>query len=285
MSDQLQHTLAREVRLQGITLHGGRNTAMTLVPSPPDSGIVFRRGAIAVAAHWRNAVASPLCSTLRMPDGTVVRTVEHLLAAFVTAGIDNAEVILDGDEVPICDGSAAPLLALIDQAGAVEQERPRRRLRVLKPFSFKRDGSAFRIGPAAQATLALTVSFPNFGRLRWEGPLSPEVLRDQVVSARTFGFLPEALVGCTFGRFRSPPLLRGGSLRTALVMVGRHPINPSDMPASDELVRHRVLDAVGDLALAGAPLLGAIAIYGTRHTFIRAALEALFAAPGTLASK
>src|SRR5690242_15945297 len=218
-----------------------------------------------------------------MPDGTVVRTVEHLLTAFVAAGIDNAEVVLDGDEVPICDGSAAPLLALIDQAGSVEQARHRRRLRVLTPFSFKQGGSAFRIRPAAQASLALTVSFPRFGRLCWEGPLNPAVLREQVVSARTFGFLPQALLACAFGRFRSPPLLRGGSLRTALVMVGKHPVNPSAMPAPDELVRHRVLDAVGDLAPAGAPLLGAVAVYGTRHTFIRAALEALFAAPGTLA--
>jgi UDP-3-O-[3-hydroxymyristoyl] N-acetylglucosamine deacetylase len=282
MGEELQRTLAREVTLQGITLHSGRRTTMTLVPAPPDNGVVFRRGKVAVAAHWRNAVESPLCSSLRMPDGTLVRTIEHLLTAFVAAGIDNAEVVLDGDEVPICDGSAAPLLALIDRAGSVEQARPRARLRVLKPFSFKQAGSAFRIRPAAQTSLKLSVSFPRFGRLRWEGPLSPAVLRDQVVAARTFGFLPEALLGCAFGRFRNPPLLRGGSLRTALVMVGKHPVNPSAMPARDELLRHRVLDAVGDLALADAPLLGAIAIYGTRHAFIRAALEALFAAPDIL---
>ncbi len=175
------------------------------------------------------------------------------------------------------------MLALIDQAGLVKQERRRVRLRVLKPFSFKREGSSFQIQPAAQANLALTVSFPRFGRLRWEGPLHPEVLRDQVVAARTFGWLPEALLAYAFGRFRTPPLLRGGSLRTALVMVGKYPVNPGAMPACDELVRHRVIDAVGDLALAGGPLWGAITIHRTRHAFIRAALEALFAAPGTLA--
>ena len=283
MGEQRQRTLAREVTLQGITLHGGRKTSMTLRPGRPDSGIVFRRGAVAVAAHWRNALESPLCSSLRLPDGTVVRTVEHLLTAFVAADIDNAEVLLDGDEVPICDGSAAPLLALIDQAGSAEQEQPRARLRVTRPFSFKRGGSAFRIRPAAKTSLKLSVSFSGFGRLGWEGALTPEVLRDHVVAARTFGFLPEALLGCVFGRFRNPPLLRGGSLRTALVVVGKHPVNPSTMPVQDELVRHRVLDAVGDLALAGAPLLGAISIYGTRHAFIRAALEALFATPDILA--
>jgi UDP-3-O-[3-hydroxymyristoyl] N-acetylglucosamine deacetylase len=282
MNEQMQCTLRREVTLRGITLHGGRKTTMTLAPGLPDSGIVFRRGAVSVAAHWRNAIASPLCSSLRLPDGAVIRTVEHLLTAFVAAGIDNAEVALDGDEVPIVDGSAAPLLALIDQAGSVEQARRRTRLRVVKPFSFKWKGSAIGIHPAAQASLALSVSFPRFGKLRWEGTINPAVLRDQVVAARTFGFLPEALLGCALGRFGNPPLLRGGSLRTALVMVGKYPVNPRTMPIPDELVRHRVLDAVGDLALAGAPLLGAIAIYGTRHSFIRAALEALFAAPDTL---
>jgi UDP-3-O-[3-hydroxymyristoyl] N-acetylglucosamine deacetylase len=256
---------------------------MTLMPGVPDSGIVFRRGDAAVAAHWRNALGSPLCSSLRMPDGTLVRTIEHLLTAFVAAGIDNAEVVLDDDEVPICDGSAAPLLALIDQAGSKEQQRHRTRLRVLRPFSFEQKGSYFRIRPAPQSRLAMSVSFPRFGRLRWEGPLRPEVLREQVVAARTFGFLPEAIFACALGRFHTPPLLRGGSLRTALVMVGRYAINPGAMPVCDELVRHRVLDAVGDLALAGAPLVGAIAIHRTRHAFIRDALEALFAMPNILA--
>jgi UDP-3-O-[3-hydroxymyristoyl] N-acetylglucosamine deacetylase len=283
MNEQMQRTLRREVTMCGITLHGGRKTTMTLAPGLPDSGIVFRRGMVSVAAHWRNAIASPLCSTLRVPDGTFIRTIEHLLTAFVAARIDNAEVVLDGDEVPIADGSAAPLLALIDQAGSVEQDRRRVRLHVLKPFSFKKDGSAFAIQPAAQTSLSLSVSFPRFGKLRWQGLLEPELLRDQVVQARTFGFLPEALLGFALGRFHSPPLLRGGSLRTAMVIVGTRPLNPGAMSACDELVRHRVLDAVGDLALAGAPLLGAIAIYGTRHAFIREALEALFAVPDTLA--
>jgi UDP-3-O-[3-hydroxymyristoyl] N-acetylglucosamine deacetylase len=282
MGERLQRTLGGAVTLRGITLHGGRMTTMTLLPGPPDSGVVFRRGDLAVAAHWRNALKSPLCASLRMPDGTVVRTVEHLMTAFVAAEIDNAEVILDDDEVPICDGSAAPLLALIDQAGSVQQQRPRATLRVVKPFAFKHEGSVFEVQPAPQAHLVLSVSFPRFGRLRWEGPLHAEVLRDQIVAARTFGWLPEALLAYAFGRFRTPPLLRGGSFRTALVMLGKHAINPGSMPARDELVRHRVLDAIGDLALAGAPLVGAITIHRTRHAFISAALEALFAAPGVL---
>jgi UDP-3-O-[3-hydroxymyristoyl] N-acetylglucosamine deacetylase len=112
--------------------------------------------------------------------------------------------------------------------------------------------------------------------------LRAEALRDQIVAARTFGWLPEVLLAYAFGRFRTPPLLRGGSFRTALVMVGKYPVNPSAMRACDELVRHRVLDAVGDLALAGAPLIGAITIHRTRHAFMRAALDALFTAPGVL---
>ncbi len=154
---------------------------------------------------------------------------------------------------------------------------------MLKPFSFKQEGSSFQIRPAAQASLALTVSFPQFGRLRWDGPLHPEVLRDQVVAARTFGWLPEALLACAFGRFRTPP-------HAARRILANSAGDGRKIPSQSE--RHAGQRRTGAPprcrcrgrpCLGGAPLLGAITIHRTRHAFIRAALEALFAAPGTLA--
>jgi UDP-3-O-[3-hydroxymyristoyl] N-acetylglucosamine deacetylase len=256
---------------------------MVLRPAPADSGICFtfrdrRKGRASLRADWRHAVATPLCSTLEHPEtGARVRTVEHLLAAFAMAEIDNAAVELDGDEVPIVDGGAGPLLALVDRAGAANQDSWRRYLRVVKPLDIRDGPSRARILPSDAPSLEITLPLDEFGVLTYRAELSPAILRREIAAARTFGWFPQALPGVLFGRFMDPPLLRGASLRTALVMAGRRAVNRRALAIPDELVRHRALDAYGDLALVGAPVLADIRVRGPRHRFMALVLRTLFA--------
>jgi UDP-3-O-[3-hydroxymyristoyl] N-acetylglucosamine deacetylase len=249
---------------------------MTLRPAAADTGIVFRRtdrGGACVAAHWRNVEESPLCTTLTNHEGVSVATVEHLLAAFAGAEIDNVEVELDGPEVPVMDGSAEPFLFLIECAGIVEQDAPRRAIKVLKPVRVLEKNRVASLRPDVVFGVSFEIDFPNELVRRQDISLAvdPETFKSDLARARTFGFLEEV------ERLRAAGLARGGSLDNAVVVSGGKILNTDGLRYTDEFVRHKAMDAVGDLYLAGGPIIGHFRGVRSGHAMNRRLLEALFA--------
>jgi UDP-3-O-[3-hydroxymyristoyl] N-acetylglucosamine deacetylase len=271
-----QKTIKAAMPCRGVGVHTGARVAMTLRPAPTDSGIVFRRGdrgGACVAAHWRNVQESPLCTTLTNREGVSVATVEHLLAAFAGAEIDNAMIELDGPEVPVMDGSAEPFLFLIERAGIVEQDAPRRAIKVLKSVRVADEDSTATLEPDVGFSVSFEIDFANELVRRQDITLSidAETFRADLARARTFGFLEEV------ERLRAAGLAQGGSLDNAVVVSGGKVLNADGLRYADEFVRHKVLDAVGDLYLAGGPIIGHFRGVRSGHAMNRRLLEALFA--------
>lgn len=275
-----QATLRGSLCFSGIGLHSGKHTAVTLHPAPPGHGIVFRRlaprsGAQDLPADWQYGIDSSLCTTLQHPDGLRFRTVEHILAALYACQIDNALIEIDGEEVPILDGSALPFVHMIDEAGVETAPEPRRFIRVLKPVRIEDGVSVIEILPADGFFIDFTLALPKIGLQHWQGRIAPETLKESIMPSRTFGRLREAWPAILLGKARLLPLLRGVSLDNALAIVGKGVLNRGGLRSPDEFVRHRVLDLIGDLALAGAPLLGKVHAVRTGHRYNLALLEKL----------
>jgi UDP-3-O-[3-hydroxymyristoyl] N-acetylglucosamine deacetylase len=271
-----QKTLKTSIHCRGIGLHSGTRINMKLHPAAADTGIVFRRsdkGNAAIPANWRNVVDSTLCTTLGTGDGTNVATVEHLMAAFAGLEIDNAVVELDGPEVPVMDGSAAPFVFLIECAGVVEQQSPRRAIQVLKPISVGEKGNSAALVPDDGFHVSFAIDFASGAISRQEltYSLDPDNFKHDISRARTFGFLHEV------DQLRARGLARGGSLDNAVVISGDRVLNKDGLRYRDEFVRHKVLDALGDLYLAGAPVLGHFHGVRSGHAMNRKLLQALFA--------
>jgi len=271
-----QKTIKAAMPCRGVGVHSGARVAMVLHPAPSDSGIVFRRsdrGGACVAAHWRNVQESPLCTTLTNREGISVATVEHLLAAFAGAEIDNAIVELDGPEVPVMDGSAEPCLVLIECAGSVEQDVPRRAIKVLKPVRVADEDCAAALEPDAGFSVSFEIDFSDRLVRRQDMTLSidAESFKADLARARTFGFLDEV------ERLRAAGLARGGSLDNAVVVGDGKVLNAGGLRYADEFVRHKALDAVGDLYLAGGPIVGHFRGVRSGHAMNRRLLETLFA--------
>jgi len=251
---------------------------MTLRPAPVDTGILFRRadcGGATVAAEWRNVQESPLCTTLTNREGVSVATIEHLMAAFAGAEIDNLIVDLDGPEVPVMDGSAEPFLFLIERAGLLEQEAPRRAIKVLKHVEVVDGDRKVTLSPDSSFGVTFEIDFPNEIVSRQDISLTvdAESFRADVARARTFGFFEDV------ERLRAAGLARGGSLDNAVVVSGDRILNRGGLRYADEFVRHKVLDAVGDLYLAGGPIVGHFHGVCSGHALNRRLLEALFSDP------
>jgi UDP-3-O-[3-hydroxymyristoyl] N-acetylglucosamine deacetylase len=261
---------------RGVGVHTGARVSMTLHPADTGTGIVFRRsdrGGATIAADWRNVQESPLCTTLTDREGVSVATVEHLLAALAGAEIDNVVVELDGPEVPVMDGSAEPFLFLIERAGIVEQDAPRRAIKVLKPVRIADENRMAALTPASGFSVSFKIDFPDEVVKRQDISLSldAESFRTEIARARTFGFLEDV------ERLRAAGLARGGSLDNAVVVSGTKVLNQDGLRYADEFVRHKVLDAVGDLYLAGGPIVGHFRGVRSGHALNRRLLEALFA--------
>jgi len=251
---------------------------MTLHPAAPDSGIVFRRSDRAgaeIKACWQNAVEQPLCTKLDDGEGLSVATIEHLMAALGGLEIDNAVIELDGPEVPVMDGSAAPFVFLIECAGIAEQEAPRRAIKVLKPIAVGETGKSAALTPDDGFSMSFAIDFASDAISRQDIAiaLDPESFKSDISRARTFGFLHEV------DQMRSAGLARGGSLDNAVVISGDQVLNREGLRYVDEFVRHKVLDALGDLYLAGAPVIGHFRGVRSGHALNRRLLKALFADP------
>jgi UDP-3-O-[3-hydroxymyristoyl] N-acetylglucosamine deacetylase len=273
-----QRTLNGPVQCSGVGLHGGAPVSMTLLPAPADHGIVFRRTDIqgsdaTIPALWSAVVETRHCTVVGNRAGVTVSTVEHLMAAFAGLGIDNALVTLDGPEVPIMDGSAAPFLFLIECAGVVEQDAPRRAIKILKPVMIADGGRIAALSPASSFSVSFEIDFENEAVARQECffQIAEGTFKSEISRARTFGFLEEV------DGMRAAGLARGGSLENAVVVSGSRVLNEGGLRYDNEFVRHKVLDCIGDLYLAGGPLLGHFRGVRSGHKFNHLLLKALMA--------
>ena len=278
-----QRTLKSRIPCVGIGVHTGRRISVTLLPAPAGHGIVFRRTDVGrdIPATYNKVVDTNHCTTIG--EGFArVSTIEHLMAALGGAGVDNVMIEVDGPEVPIMDGSAAPFSFLLECAGVVSLDTPRKVIEILRPVRVT-DGQAFaELRPfdnvedrVAVPTLDLEVSIDfaeaAIGRQTSSLRLTPESFRAAIASARTFATAGD------IDYLREQGLAKGGSLDNAIVVDGAKVLNPGGLRMKDEFAAHKLLDAVGDLALAGAALHGRFIAHRPGHGLNNKLLKALFA--------
>jgi UDP-3-O-[3-hydroxymyristoyl] N-acetylglucosamine deacetylase len=275
-----QRTVNNAINCTGIGLHSGRHVNVRLVPASAGTGVTFRRVDLDlhIPARFDHVVDTRLCTVIGLPDRPEARvgTVEHLMAALYAAGIDNIVVEVDGPELPVLDGSAEPWMFLLDCAGTTELEAPVLEIEVLRRVTVT-DGQAFaELRPSAAGCLDLTVAIefaaPAIGRQALGLTLRGDAFRE-VARARTFT-LAQEIAG-----LRAAGLARGGSLDNAVVVDGDFVLNPTGLRMRDEFVRHKLLDAVGDLGLAAGRLHGRFVGHRSGHALNNKVLRALFADP------
>jgi UDP-3-O-[3-hydroxymyristoyl] N-acetylglucosamine deacetylase len=275
----LQKTLKTPIHCTGVGLHSGVKAAVTLRPAPVDTGILFRRldaegRSVELPAHWSSVVESPLCTPLTSADGsTTILTIEHLMAALAGCAIDNCVVEITGPEVPVMDGSSAPFVFLIECAGIVEQRAARNAIKVLKRVRVSAGGSSVELVPDDHFSVGFEIDFESkaIGRQSVEFSIDPETFKRDLSRARTFGFLQDV------NQLRAAGRGLGGSLENVIVIDGDRVLNEGGLRYPDEFVRHKALDAIGDLYLAGAPILGRFNGVRSSHALTRRLLAALFA--------
>ncbi|HVI50845.1 MAG TPA: UDP-3-O-acyl-N-acetylglucosamine deacetylase [Candidatus Sulfotelmatobacter sp.] len=275
-----QRTLKTSIGCTGVGLHSGSKVTMILHPAEANSGIRFRRTDIAgagavIPARWDSVSDTRLNTCVADAGGIGVRTIEHLMSALCGMGIDNVLIDISGPEVPVMDGSAAPFLFLIECAGVVEQAAPRRVVKVLKPVVVRDGDKVAMLTPAHSFSVHMEIDFPvpTIGRQECLLSVHPGAFKSEVSRARTFGFEQEVAA------MRAAGLGRGGSLDNAVVIAsdGQGVLNEEGLRYDDEFVRHKALDAVGDLYLAGGHILGAFHGVRTGHALNNMLLRALFA--------
>ncbi|MGA8613566.1 MAG: UDP-3-O-acyl-N-acetylglucosamine deacetylase [Xanthobacteraceae bacterium] len=277
-----QTTLRDQVTVTGIGVHSGSRVALTLHPAEADTGIVFLRSGTGgqrdreLKANYRSVTATEFATVLGDHSGPAVSTTEHVLAALRALGVDNAVVEVDGAEVPIMDGSAAPFVAAIDQVGIVIQPAARRYIQVLKPVRVGKNGCYGELRPHSRGLrIEAEIEFDNplIGRQTFGVDVTPSVFRNDLARARTFGFMRDV------AKLWSAGYALGASFENTVVVAEDRILNPEGMRFPDEFVRHKAVDAIGDLALAGAPLIGAYRTVRGGHKLNHAVLTALMADP------
>jgi UDP-3-O-[3-hydroxymyristoyl] N-acetylglucosamine deacetylase len=256
----VQQTLKRQISCAGIGLHSGHKVTLTLKPAPADTGIRFRRTDLGVEIPATvDHVSAVQYATVLGRDGATVETVEHLLAALVATGIDNVVVELSQREVPIMDGSSAPFLFLLQEAGVKRLGAARKYLKVLKPVQVAQGDKRVAVYPSDHFKVSYTISFdhPLLRHQSRTERITEQTFSEHIASARTFGFLKEV------EWLRQQGLALGGSLENAIVIGDTGALNA--LRFEDEFVRHKILDAVGDLALVGYPVVGHVVAHRAGH--------------------
>jgi len=276
-----RRTIASEIATEGTALHAGTRVRMTLSPARPGSGIVFRRADLGADIPARyDAVSETNLGTVIAKDGAGVGVVEHLMAAVAGAEVDDLLVTLDGPEPPILDGDALSYLVLLEWAGFKEQDAPRSVIKVLRRVQVVHNGASAALVPADRLEYDMEIEFPTaaIGRQGFVFTFSRDGFRRDIAPARTFGFIQEleALKKLNRGH--------GASLTNTLAIDGDEVVNRALMRFPDEFVRHKILDAIGDMALAGAPLLARFEGRRSGHALNNALLHALFAEPSNYAA-
>lgn len=277
----LQRTLKKAISATGVGLHSGERVKLTLSPAPSDSGIVFRRSDLAppvcLKVHPSLVNDTRLSSTLVSETGVRVGTIEHLMSAFAGLGIDNLLIDVTAAEMPIMDGSAAPFIFLLQSAGIVDQDQPKRFIRVKKTIEVIEGDKWVRLAPHNGFSVQLSIEFnhPAFNR-------APQTVHidfanrsyiDEISRARTFGFMHEVEY------MRSHGLGRGGNLNNAIVIDDEYVLNPEGLRFPDEFVRHKILDAIGDLYIVGHPLIAAFSGHKSGHAMNNKLLRVLLETP------
>lgn len=275
-----QHTVAAPFAVTGIGVHSGAPATLTVYPAPAGSGITFIRTDITdrdnvIPARYDHVTDTRLCTVLANKDGASVSTVEHVLSAFAALGLDNATVEIDGPEAPIMDGSAAPFIKAIDKAGLQRQKSPRKVIVIKKTVVVQDGDKEVILSPADGQYFGFEIAFDNalIGRQKYTLNLKEAAYRADISSARTFGFLHEVEA------LRKMGLARGGSLDNAIVVDGDTVLNPDGLRFKNEFVRHKVLDAIGDIYLAGMQIIGHYHGVKAGHAMNNKILHALFADP------
>jgi UDP-3-O-[3-hydroxymyristoyl] N-acetylglucosamine deacetylase len=261
-----QRTLKSLVTTIGVGIHTGTKVELTLRPAAVDTGIVFRRVDLAqpvdIRAHALNVGDTRLSSSIER-DGVRVSTVEHLMSAFAGLGVDNAYVDISGEEVPIMDGSAGPFVFLIQSAGIVEQAAPKKYMRILHPVEISQGDKWARFEPYAGFRVDFSVDFPHplFGSNNRHVVVdfADQSYVKEISRARTFGFMQDVEA------MRAQGLALGGSFDNAIVLDEYRVLNSDGLRYDNELVKHKVLDAIGDLYLLGHPLIGAYTAFKSGH--------------------
>jgi UDP-3-O-[3-hydroxymyristoyl] N-acetylglucosamine deacetylase len=274
-----QTTLRSQATVTGVGVHSGLPVNLTIGPAPIDAGFIFVRTGLEdadreVAAVAASVIATDLATVLGDSDGPLVATAEHVLAALRGMGVDNATIEVDGPEAPIMDGSAAAFVAAIDQAGIITQSAARRFIQVLKPVKVAIGDSFGELRPHAggfRAEIEIDFANPVIGQQSYMLDLSPERFRREISCARTFGCMND-VAGLWEAGFA-----RGASFENTVVFDEERLLNAEGLRYADECARHKVLDVVGDLALAGLPLLGAYHSVRGGHKVNHAVLKALLA--------
>src|SRR4051812_27527624 len=274
-----QTTLRSQATVTGVGVHSGLPVNLTLGPAPVDAGFVFVRSGFdgcdrELRATAQSVISTEFATVLGDRDGPLVSTAEHVLAALRGMGVDNATIEIDGPEVPIMDGSAAAFVAAIDQAGIVEQAARRRFIQVLKPVQVAMGDSFGELRPHAsgfRAEIEIDFANPVIGRQNFALDLNPESFRREISRARTFGCMNDV------ARLWSAGFALGASFENSVVFDDTRLLNTEGLRYSNECARHKALDAVGDLALAGLPLRGAYRSVRGGHKLNHAVLTALLA--------
>ncbi len=275
-----QTTIAREIELRGTGVHSGAPVSVVLHPAEADTGLLFivtKRGKILtqIPAHVSNVKNLTLCTVIGDNTGNTVSTVEHLLAALRGLCVDNCIIEIDSKEVPIMDGSSVPFVEAIDETGVVELSEPRRFIKVLKPIRVE-DGACWgEIAPHSGFHLDLEIDFdtPIIGRQRLAFEMSPGVFRNELAYARTFGFMADV------ERLWKAGLALGANLNNTVAIGEDRIMNRDGLRDPMEFVRHKMLDAVGDLSLAGHAILGAFRSVRGGHRLNSLVVQALLADP------
>jgi UDP-3-O-[3-hydroxymyristoyl] N-acetylglucosamine deacetylase len=269
-----RNTIAREVKVTGTALHAGATVTMILSPAPPGRGVVFRREGAEIPARY-DLVAETRLGTVIEKNGARVGVIEHLMAAIAGAGLDDVNVDLDGPEPPILDGDALSYLLLIEQGGLREQGETRHAIALRKRVEVKEGDASAALEPADETEYDFILDYPGsaIGRQEFRFVFSPQNFREVIAPARTFGFLKD-LEG-----LRRMNLAHGASLENTLALDDAGVVNKERQRFADEFVRHKILDAIGDMALAGAPLKAKFQGVKSGHGLNNKLLRALFADP------
>lgn len=279
----VQATLKSKIRFDGVGLHSGRPVRMIISPASAGYGIWFKRtdihfGDTMIPARWDSVVRSPLCTRIVNGAGVEVSTIEHVMAALAGCGVHNALIEINGPEVPILDGSAAPFVDAILARGVRELDMPVAALKVEKTVTVETDSGWARLSPADTLSMSFHIDFEDaaIGSQDKQMTLSNGAFVRELCDSRTFCRKSDV------DYMHANGLALGGTLDNAVVVDGDKVLSPGGMRHSDEPVRHKMLDALGDLSLAGAPILGHYTGYRAGHSMTNMLLHALFSTPGAV---
>jgi UDP-3-O-[3-hydroxymyristoyl] N-acetylglucosamine deacetylase len=278
VASTFQSTLAGVARVAGLGIHGGQAAQLSLLPAPEGHGVTFVRtdlGREPIPARAELVRDTRLATVIGLDDQLTVSTIEHVMAALAGLGVDNAVIEVDGPETPIMDGASADFVDAIEAVGLERQSAPRAYLQILAPIEVAQPGKRAALLPADRFEMSVEIIFdaPAIGRQQLDLMLDPASFRREIAAARTFGFIAEV------EQLRAAGLGRGASLENTIVVDGDKVLNPEILKRPDDFVRHKALDALGDLALLGHPILGRYEASCSGHALNNQLARALLARP------